>query len=703
MEKVPECKIDQEQVLSVDQVLVIHESALREEKGHNVSEMATLVKAWKGKSSFQETRESLPDVVSSKSSDSYEEVGNTSFSGASHPPEPVDMDLMRTVYVTIDENKPESGNLMKGLSVKGPFIEDLSIRIPGMNPTPPLSPIESLVEEARASATLSSPFSADRASQSMETAYLPQDSEEKECVWDASLPPSGNVSPHSSIDSTGVVTAMSVVNSCTSTYRSEGITSDGMLSVERNCESTKASVRGDSLESEKTSMSRASDSSGLSDDSNWSNITGSANKPHKGNDPRWKAILAVRSRDGILGMSHFRLLKRLGCGDIGSVYLSELSGTRCYFAMKVMDKASLASRKKLTRAQTEREILQLLDHPFLPTLYTHFETDRFSCLVMEFCPGGDLHTLRQRQPGKHFSEYAARFYAAEVLLALEYLHMLGVVYRDLKPENVLVRDDGHIMLSDFDLSLRCVVSPTLVKTTSFDFDPSKRGGGAFCVQPSCMEPSAVCIQPACFMPRLFLQKNKKTTRKTRAELGAPVARSNTLPELVAEPTSARSMSFVGTHEYLAPEIIKGEGHGSAVDWWTFGIFLHELLYGKTPFKGSGNRATLFNVVGQQLRFPESPSTSYASRDLIRGLLVKEPQHRFGVKRGATEIKQHPFFEGVNWALIRCSTPPEVPRPVEAELPMKFGTSEAMVGSNNKRMVGNSDMKSGGKYLDFEFF
>lgn len=414
MEKVPESKTAPEQVLSVDQVLVIHESTLKEKEGpyvsqkYNGSEMNTLVKAWKGKGSFQGTKESLTDVVSSKSSDSCEEVGNTSFSGASHPPEPVDMDLMRTVYVTIDENKPQTGCLMKGLSVKGPFIDDLSIRVPGMKPASALSPIESLVEEARASATLSSPFSADRASQSNENTFLPQDSEEKECVWDASLPPSGNVSPHSSIDSTGVVTAMSIVNSCTSTYRSEGITSDGMLSVERNCESTKASVRGDSLESEKTSMSRASDSSGLSDDSNWSNITGSANKPHKGNDPRWKAILAVRSRDGMLGMSHFRLLKRLGCGDIGSVYLSELSGTRCYFAMKVMDKASLASRKKLTRAQTEREILQLLDHPFLPTLYTHFDTDRFSCLVMEFCPGGDLHTLRQRQPGKHFSEYAAR-------------------------------------------------------------------------------------------------------------------------------------------------------------------------------------------------------------------------------------------------------------------------------------------------------
>ncbi|OVA10596.1 Protein kinase domain [Macleaya cordata] len=666
------------------------------------SDSPALVKSWKGKDSLLEQEEVLPVDVSFKGSgDSNEEGGPSSFSGASHPPEPVDTDLMRPVYVAIGQNKSDPGSLVRSLSLKGPFLDDLSVRVPGIKPNRAvLSPTESLIEEPNDLGAISSPFTIPRASQTTENGILPHDSEEKECVWDASLPPSGNVSPHSSIDSTGVVTAMSIVNSCTSTYRSDGITSDGMLSVERNCESAKGSVRGDSLESEKTSVSRASDSSGLSDDSNWSNITGSANKPHKGNDPRWKAILAVRSRDGMLGMSHFRLLKRLGCGDIGSVYLSELSGTRCYFAMKVMDKASLASRKKLTRAQTEREILQLLDHPFLPTLYTHFETDRFSCLVMEFCPGGDLHTLRQRQPGKHFSEYAARFYAAEVLLALEYLHMLGVVYRDLKPENVLVRDDGHIMLSDFDLSLRCAVSPTLIRT-SFDSDPSKRGtGGAFCVQPACIEPTSVCIQPACFLPRIFPQKTKKKTRKPRAEPGQP---TSTLPELVAEPTAARSMSFVGTHEYLAPEIIKGEGHGSAVDWWTFGIFLHELLYGKTPFKGSGNRATLFNVVGQQLRFPDSPTTSYSSRDLIRGLLVKEPQHRLGVKRGATEIKQHPFFEGVNWALIRCSTPPEVPRPVESELPGKFGTVDTVgVGSNSKRMVG-TDMKSGGKYLDFEFF
>ncbi|XP_051135110.1 serine/threonine-protein kinase D6PKL2-like [Andrographis paniculata] len=443
-----------------------------------------------------------------------------------------------------------------------------------------------------------------------------------------------------------------------------------------------------------SSMCRDSTGSDMSDESSCSSFSSSVNKPHKSNDQRWEAIQVVRKKDSPLDLRHFRLLKKLGCGDIGSVYLSELCGTNCYFAMKVMDKALLASRKKLLRAQTERDILQLLDHPFLPTLYTHFETEKFSCLVMEFCPGGDLHTLRQRQPGKHFSEQAVKFYVAEILLALEYLHMLGIVYRDLKPENVLVREDGHVMLTDFDLSLRCSVSPTLIKSATLDSDPSRRNA-AYCAQPACIEPS--CIQPSCampsscFTPRLFSSKSRKD-RKLKTETGNQV---NPLPELIAEPTDARSMSFVGTHEYLAPEIIKGEGHGSAVDWWTFGVFLYELLFAKTPFRGSSNRATLFNVVGQPLRFPESPMVSFAARDLIRGLLVKEPQNRLAYKRGATEIKQHPFFEGVNWALIRCATPPEVPTPVE------FGTVAGPVLGTGVKAAPVHQNSDG--YLEFDFF
>ncbi|KAJ6833834.1 serine/threonine-protein kinase D6PKL1-like [Iris pallida] len=184
--------------------------------------------------------------------------------------------------------------------------------------------------------------------------------------------------------------------------------SDGTSNLTKTSGSAKISDRADFVESGKNSICRPSSSSDISDESSCSSLN-SISKPHKGNDSRWEAIQVVRSRDGNLGLNHFKLLKRLGCGDIGSVYLSELSGMKCYFAMKVMDKGSLASRKKLLRAQTEREILQCLDHPFLPTLYTHFETDKFSCLVMEFCPGGDLHTLRQRQHGKYFSEQAVKY------------------------------------------------------------------------------------------------------------------------------------------------------------------------------------------------------------------------------------------------------------------------------------------------------
>ncbi|GKU97049.1 hypothetical protein SLEP1_g10231 [Rubroshorea leprosula] len=421
-------------------------------------------------------------------------------------------------------------------------------------------------------------------------------------------------------------------------------------------------------------------------------------KPHRGNDVRWDAIQSVKGKDRDLGLGHFRLLKKLGCGDIGSVYLAELRGMGCLFAIKVMDKGMLAGRKKLMRAQTEREILGLLDHPFLPTLYSHFETEKFSCLLMEFCSGGDLHILRQRQPSKHFSEPAARFYASEVLLALEYLHMMGVVYRDLKPENVLVREDGHIMLSDFDLSLRCFVNPMLVQSGT---EPSCIIS-AYCIQPACIDPACKvpvcvepsCLQPSCFKPRFFSSKTSKV-KSERTSL----ANSDSLPVLVAEPTNARSMSFVGTHEYLAPEIIRGDGHGSAVDWWTFGIFLYELLLGRTPFKGNGNRETLFNVVGQSLKFPEGSPLSFAAKDLIRGLLLKDPQKRLGFKRGATEIKQHPFFESVNWALIRSTHPPEIPKPVD--LSFLKHTLKSSLPSNDKGATDSE--KSSSPYLDFEFF
>lgn len=293
-----------------------------------------------------------------------------------------------------------------------------------------------------------------------------------------------------------------------------------------------------------------------------------------------------------------------------------------------------------------------------------------------------------------------RFYASEVLLALEYLHMLGIVYRDLKPENVLVREEGHIMLSDFDLSLRCSVSPTLVKSSStHDANAAEAAANSILNDETAVRG---CMQPSSFFPRLLPKKNRKS--KSDFGLGNNL---NALPELMAEPTNVRSMSFVGTHEYLAPEIIRGEGHGSAVDWWTFGIFLYELIHGITPFKGNGNRATLFNVVGQPLKFPESPQASATAKDLIKGLLVKEPHKRIAYKRGATEIKQHPFFEGVNWALVRSGAPPYVPEAVDfAQFASKDSAAHSVADSNNKPPDMGQDKNktsSDSSCVDFEYF
>ncbi|KAI3985100.1 hypothetical protein MKX01_027186 [Papaver californicum] len=442
-----------------------------------------------------------------------------------------------------------------------------------------------------------------------------------------------------------------------------------------------------------SSIGEYSSSTSISEESSLSGSSFSGCRPHMSKDLRWDAIHHIEARYGSLGLRHFKLLKRLGCGDIGTVYFAELSGTKCSFALKVMDNEFIASRKKMPRAHTEREILQMLDHPFLPTLFAHFTTEKFSCLVMEYCPGGDLHVLRQKQPTRCFSEQAARFYVAEVLLALEYLHMLGVIYRDLKPENILVREDGHIMLSDFDLSLRCSVSPMLLQSASVIVEPTKNAAGpcteSSCIDPICLHPS--WVQGGCFTPRL---NGAGKTRKQKSDLAAQVI---PLPQLVAEPTSARSNSFVGTHEYLAPEIIEGKGHGSSVDWWTFGIFLYELIYGKTPFKGSGNEDTLCNVVSESLKFPECPLVSFQARDLIRGLLVKDPENRLGSEKGAAEIKQHPFFDGLNWALIRCAVPPELPGFCD---PVLAAAAAAAFQNDDSKCI---EFKTNGEHLEFELF
>lgn len=214
-------------------------------------------------------------------------------------------------------------------------------------------------------------------------------------------------------------------------------------------------------------------------------------------------------------------------------------------------------------------------------------------------------------------------------MALEYLHANGVVYRDLKPENVLLREDGHVMLSDFDLCFKSDVVPKL-ETRSH-----RRTAGT---------------------PRRRRRCNCFSDRRPEEE---------TVMEFVAEPMTAFSKSCVGTHEYLAPELVSGNGHGNGVDWWAFGVLVYELLNGTTPFKGASKEATLRNIASSRgVRFQveaeeEVVAGMAEARDLIEKLLVKDPRRRLGCARGATDIKRHPFFNGIKWPLIRMYKPPEV--------------------------------------------
>ncbi|KAJ0657222.1 putative protein kinase AGC-RSK-2 family [Helianthus annuus] len=249
--------------------------------------------------------------------------------------------------------------------------------------------------------------------------------------------------------------------------------------------------------------------------------------------------------------------------------------------------------------------------------------------------------------------------------------MLDIVYRDLKPENVLVRSDGHIMLTDFDLSLKCDITAA---TPAQVFSESNRPNPPPLTDHYTFDPpkvtSSSCILPNCIVPSVSCFKYKSKCKKKPG--------SHTGPQFVAEPVDVRSMSFVGTHEYLAPEIVSGEGHGSAVDWWTLGIFMYELFYGVTPFKGMDNELTLANIVARALEFPKEPVIPSTAKDLISQLLVKDPVRRLGSTMGASAIKQHSFFEGVNWALLRCTTPPYVPLPFSRELVSDDSCSDNVV-------------------------
>ncbi|KAJ4969656.1 hypothetical protein NE237_002755 [Protea cynaroides] len=333
-----------------------------------------------------------------------------------------------------------------------------------------------------------------------------------------------------------------------------------------------------------------------------------------------------------LNLDNLKAIRVVGRGAMGTVFLVHDQTTdpdaSTPFALKMVEKSTLYTKfDGDRRARWEVSVLSRLNHPFLPNLLGTLETEEFMAWAVPYCPGGDLNVLRYRQTDRVFSSSAIRFYIAEIVCALEYLHRMNIVYRDLKPENVLIQQSGHITLTDFDLTRT-------------------------------LKPKSA--RPVEWAPEPVVTKDKAKHRRNLTWLITAVSEKGGLMKVKSARVSPvsrrrpsfsngeRSNSFVGTEEYVSPEVVRGEGHEFAVDWWALGILAYEMMYGITPFRGKNRKETFRNVLSCD---PEFVGKRTDLMDLIERLLEKDPTRRLGYRYGAPEIKRHPFFKGLKWDLL----------------------------------------------------
>ncbi|KAF9599212.1 hypothetical protein IFM89_036257 [Coptis chinensis] len=348
-----------------------------------------------------------------------------------------------------------------------------------------------------------------------------------------------------------------------------------------------------------------------------------------------------------LNLQKLTVVKVLGKGAMGTVFLvtDRVADTtaRSPFALKVVQKSTFHTKFDADRrARWEISVLsRLKDNPFLPTLIGTLETEEYIAWGVPYCSGGDLNVLRYRQNDRVFSPSVIRFYVAEIVCAIEYLHHMNIVYRDLKPENVLIQQSGHIILTDFDLS-RTLNPKTYVSDSETEHKEKNSGGRKFMHKRN--------------LTRVLFAAPEKGLKKIKSARVSPVSRKR--PSFI---TGERSNSFVGTEEYVSPEVVRGDGHEFAVDWWALGILMYEMSYGKTPFRGANRKETFRNVLSKP---PEFIGKRTAMTDLIQRLLDKDPTKRLGYNYGAVEIKEHEFFRGLRWDLLTEVSRPPFLKPLE---------------------------------------
>ncbi|KAK7404232.1 hypothetical protein VNO78_04942 [Psophocarpus tetragonolobus] len=294
----------------------------------------------------------------------------------------------------------------------------------------------------------------------------------------------------------------------------------------------------------------------------------------------------------------FEIIKPISRGAFGRVFLTRKRATGDLFAIKVLKKADMIRKNAVQSILAERDILISVRNPFVVRFFYSFTCRENLYLVMEYLNGGDLYSML-RNLGC-LDERMAHVYIAEVVLALEYLHSLNVIHRDLKPDNLLIGQDGHIKLTDFGLS-----KVGLINSTDDLSAPSFSTNG-------------------------FLGDDEPKPRHS------------------SKREERQKQSVVGTPDYLAPEILLGMGHGATADWWSVGVILYELLVGIPPFNAEHPQQIFDNIINRDIQWPKIPEEiSFEAYDLINKLLNENPVQRLGAT-GATEVKRHAFFKDINW-------------------------------------------------------
>merc|ERR1719361_2512571 len=323
--------------------------------------------------------------------------------------------------------------------------------------------------------------------------------------------------------------------------------------------------------------------------------------------------------------SDFKIIKIIGKGAFGEVRIVRHKDNAKVFAMKTMLKSMMIAKNQLGHIVAERDLMSDAESPWLVQLLYAFQDATYLYLVMEYCGGGDLMGLLIKKD--ILSESHTRFYMSELAAAIHYVHELGYVHRDLKPDNVLISNEGHIRLSDFGLA------------KSFQSSNDQQLGN--------------WQQFVATLKQGDIEKMKKDDDKKQDE--KPHRGKNGKREKVDR---KKLYSTVGTPDYIAIEVLYQKGYDKKVDWWSMGVIMFECLVGYAPFHANDPLATCRKIVRYERYFkiPADIKLTKQAVDLMKALVC--PAHR---RVGWDKIKAHPWFKKVQWNDLKSHKPPFVPK------------------------------------------